>query len=494
MPIDDVWNAGDAELALRGRDSLDSIQIKSFSTEKTGYATQKNESLLRRIVEASSNPGDLVLDAFCGSGTTLAVATELGRRWIGCDTGRSAIEITTRRLLAVERARGFERLTVADDERRQWSAGLGEAGRDEVEEIRACWRALAGDGAGPLRVEEAIEGSPPAGPVAAWRWAVEVPVERSGDAVEVGELAPSRSRSRKPAPQLVVQRAIVDPQSRAQPGLALAERARLRIRLHGLEQGRVEVELLSLVHPTRSLLPEALASAGPLDLVEHWSLAAGPDAGGPVFAVYGRFDRARTLPQHSAAWAPAEGARTVVLSVRVHDALHREHRLELELSRRGKGLSVTRARALAEGEDLDLQGAEPGQRGAGAGAVAPPARPSRSGLIAGPNGRRASGLRLRRGRMARITRRRSPSTSTVCSPSPSCSHWARSIWARLVKRTASGRALAREGATARSPRSGSSHRASSGSGSSRPSSRRIHSASPCRRTAVARSGQSSMVR
>src|SRR5690606_12655232 len=62
VPLCDVWNAGEGELSLRGRESLDSIQIKSFSTEKTGYATQKNESLLRRIVEASSNPGDLVAD------------------------------------------------------------------------------------------------------------------------------------------------------------------------------------------------------------------------------------------------------------------------------------------------------------------------------------------------------------------------------------------------------------------------------------------------
>ncbi|GIX46084.1 MAG: site-specific DNA-methyltransferase [Candidatus Tectimicrobiota bacterium] len=87
-PIEDVWNANPFEFALTGEDSLDSIQIKSFSTEKTGFATQKNESILRRIINASSNPGDLVADFFCGSGTTLAVAEKLGRRWIGCDLSR----------------------------------------------------------------------------------------------------------------------------------------------------------------------------------------------------------------------------------------------------------------------------------------------------------------------------------------------------------------------------------------------------------------------
>ncbi len=112
MPIEDVWNANASEAALRSEESLDSIQIKSFSREKTGYATQKNESLLVRIVEASSNPGDLVADFFCGSGTTLAVAEKLGRRWVGCDAGALAIQTSRKRLLDVPGVRPFEILTV----------------------------------------------------------------------------------------------------------------------------------------------------------------------------------------------------------------------------------------------------------------------------------------------------------------------------------------------------------------------------------------------
>ncbi len=99
MAIDDVWNAGVGDLQLQGRDALDSIQIKSFSREKTGYATQKNESLLRRIVAASSNPGDLVLDAFAGAGTTAVVAAAMGRRFLACDIGAAAIELSRGRLL-----------------------------------------------------------------------------------------------------------------------------------------------------------------------------------------------------------------------------------------------------------------------------------------------------------------------------------------------------------------------------------------------------------
>jgi len=53
--------------------------------------------LLSRIVEASSNPGDIVMDCYCGSGTTLAVASERGRRWIGVDNSKEAIKTTLNR-------------------------------------------------------------------------------------------------------------------------------------------------------------------------------------------------------------------------------------------------------------------------------------------------------------------------------------------------------------------------------------------------------------
>lgn len=69
----------------------------------TGYPTEKNPSLLARIIQASSNPGDLVLDCFSGSGTTLAVASQLGRHWIGIDNSIEAIATTLRRF-----AKGLE--------------------------------------------------------------------------------------------------------------------------------------------------------------------------------------------------------------------------------------------------------------------------------------------------------------------------------------------------------------------------------------------------
>jgi adenine-specific DNA-methyltransferase len=77
--------------------------VNPISSELLGYATQKPEGLLDRIIKASSNEGDLVADFFCGSGTTGAVAERLGRRWIMCDLGRFAIHTSRKRLIDLQR-------------------------------------------------------------------------------------------------------------------------------------------------------------------------------------------------------------------------------------------------------------------------------------------------------------------------------------------------------------------------------------------------------
>ncbi len=66
--------------------------------ELLGYPTQKPEALLERIIRASSNEGDTVLDAYCGCGTTIAVAERLKRRWIGIDITYQSISVIIRRL------------------------------------------------------------------------------------------------------------------------------------------------------------------------------------------------------------------------------------------------------------------------------------------------------------------------------------------------------------------------------------------------------------
>ncbi|TFF90693.1 MAG: site-specific DNA-methyltransferase [Promethearchaeota archaeon] len=78
---------------------MDIPYIRANTLEYQGFSTQKPERLLKRIILASSRERDLVADFFCGSGTTLAVAEKLDRRWIGCDLTPQAIHITKKRLL-----------------------------------------------------------------------------------------------------------------------------------------------------------------------------------------------------------------------------------------------------------------------------------------------------------------------------------------------------------------------------------------------------------
>jgi len=89
-PADDVWTfVREPEFRT----------LNSQSKERLGYPTQKPEALLERIIRASSNPGDIVLDPFCGCGTTLVVAHQLGRRFIGVDVSPIACELMKRRLM-----------------------------------------------------------------------------------------------------------------------------------------------------------------------------------------------------------------------------------------------------------------------------------------------------------------------------------------------------------------------------------------------------------
>jgi DNA methylase len=75
--------------------------LQTFSTERLKYPTQKPEALLARIISSASKPGDLILDAFSGSGTTLAVAEKLDRKWIGIDCGKLSIYTIQSRMLGL---------------------------------------------------------------------------------------------------------------------------------------------------------------------------------------------------------------------------------------------------------------------------------------------------------------------------------------------------------------------------------------------------------
>ena len=102
--------------------------IGRTSSERLDYPTQKPEKLLERIITGSTNSENLVADFFCGSGTTLAVAEKLGRRWIGCDLGRWGIHVTRKRLLGIENCKPFEILNLGKYERQYWQgASFGDA-------------------------------------------------------------------------------------------------------------------------------------------------------------------------------------------------------------------------------------------------------------------------------------------------------------------------------------------------------------------------------
>lgn len=102
---------------------------------------------MERIIEISSDPGDLIADFFVGSGTTVVAAEKLGRRWIGCDLGRFAIHTTRKRLLDIPDSRGFEIKNLGAYERQRWRQDTGNgAVQGYLDTILAFYRAERVDG------------------------------------------------------------------------------------------------------------------------------------------------------------------------------------------------------------------------------------------------------------------------------------------------------------------------------------------------------------
>ena len=89
VPLQDLW--------------MDIAAVQGGAIENVNYPTQKPEALLDRIIRTSSDEKDIVCDFFCGSGTTLAMAEKLGRKWIGSDLGKFSIHITRKRMISVQR-------------------------------------------------------------------------------------------------------------------------------------------------------------------------------------------------------------------------------------------------------------------------------------------------------------------------------------------------------------------------------------------------------
>ena len=337
VPVEDVWNASPAEWRLRGPASLDSIQIKSFSREKTGWATQKNESLLRRIVAASSDEGALVADFFCGAGTTLAAAQALGRRWIGCDSAAAAVELAHARMAEKTDAR-FVRAGLGPAEREIWLSGQAEPWPAPVLRRRAAQAAvgvltgLAGDTGvlvGPLagvvsasEVAAAVATAAELGlrrvEVLAWRWAFPAGTDLSqGTGVEVVCLQ--------------LRRALLDPRGDGgEPPWSERPTVDVAFAVEAIDAGRrVRATLVTARFSAPTRASAALqASSDPRAAIEAWSLAVEAGVGAeampeaphrPVFAA-ARTRNRRELDGESG-WVELVGAGPWTARVRVVDVL-----------------------------------------------------------------------------------------------------------------------------------------------------------------------------
>ena len=142
VPYQDIWAYQPNTIGvLHGSDACIDQDVKWLEQEdeKLKYETQKPEGLLLRVLETSTNPGDLVADFFCGSGTTGAVAERLGRRWIMADLGRFAIHTTRKRMIDVQRNlhdagesyRAFDVYNLGRYERQWWQKERLEGANEE---------------------------------------------------------------------------------------------------------------------------------------------------------------------------------------------------------------------------------------------------------------------------------------------------------------------------------------------------------------------------
>lgn len=152
--INQLWNEGKIIFTAQGTPRLklyldetegrkiqsiwtDIFPVNSQAIERVDYSTQKPEALLERIIKASSNEGNLVLDIFVGSGTTAVVAEKNNRRWIACDLGRFAIHTTRKRLLGIPNVKPFVVQNLGKYERQEWVASEFDSPEDRAKQEKA---------------------------------------------------------------------------------------------------------------------------------------------------------------------------------------------------------------------------------------------------------------------------------------------------------------------------------------------------------------------
>jgi site-specific DNA-methyltransferase (adenine-specific) len=90
-------------LGAKPKDVIDIPTISNGMSEKTKHPTQKPEELIRKIILASSNIGDLIVDPFCGSGTTPVCAEQLNRKWLSCDLSEEYLNWSIERIISIDK-------------------------------------------------------------------------------------------------------------------------------------------------------------------------------------------------------------------------------------------------------------------------------------------------------------------------------------------------------------------------------------------------------
>lgn len=267
----------------------DVAPINPRAGERVGFPTQKPESLADRIIQASSDPGDLVADFFCGSGTTLVAAEGLGRRWIGCDLGRFGIHTTRKRLLNVPDCTPFEITNLGAYERQRWQRESGN-GRltDYLDTILSFYKAepvegfsnLHGQRAGRMihvgatdapvtidELEEVMDEMADNGiescDVLGWEWEM-------GLHDTISETARRRGLDLRP---LQIPREIIEPGIRDADAVRFFELAHVDLDVKRSKR-EVSVVLKDFAIPSEELIPQQVRERIERwsDLIDYWSV------------------------------------------------------------------------------------------------------------------------------------------------------------------------------------------------------------------------------
>jgi SAM-dependent methyltransferase len=283
----------------------DISHLQQKDPERIGYPTQKPEKLLHRVVKASCPPGGLVLDFFCGSGTTLAVAEKLGRRWIGCDLGRWAIHTTRKRLLGIENCKPFEILNLGKYERQYWQGvtlGDGQVQEHLFYEYLAFvlklykaqpisgmthlhgkkGRAMVHIGAidSPvtidevaLAIEECVKTKQPELHVLGWEWEMGL----AGPNNDVKKGSPMHEEAKQKGIKLIllqIPREVMEQQAVDKGDITFFELAYLNVEIKHPEKLHAVVKLKDFVIPNTELIPEEVREKVKKwsDYIDYWAV------------------------------------------------------------------------------------------------------------------------------------------------------------------------------------------------------------------------------